>query len=303
MSGMARLRTAVIGLGRMGMHHVRACHDVTGVELVAVLDHKPDWAVQVGAETQSLVAADLESLVGKIDIAVVAVPTADHCETAAFLLREGISCLVEKPIALTESDAEDMIAAAEHGGAVLQIGHVERFNPAVIELFSHLSPTNPIQHMAVRRHNAFSERPYDVDAVLDLMIHDLDLMALMPVGDVTEVTIDDGAHHHKVAARLNCETETVVQLSVDRQADSPQRDLKLETPTGTLTLDFVEQRLARQNPSGSEDLPIERGDALRLQLAAFVDAAQSGECSGATGSDGLNALRLANRIRNAAGLI
>ena len=287
----------------MGMHHVRACHDVKGVELVAVLDHKPDWAVQVGAETQSLVAADLESLVGKIDIAVVAVPTADHCETASFLLREGISCLVEKPIALTEPDAEDMIAAASHGGAVLQIGHVERFNPAVLQLVSHLSPTNPIQRMTVRRHNTFSDRTYDVDAVMDLMIHDLDLMALMPIGNIVEVTIDEDAHRHKVAARLNCETETIVELSVDRQADDPQRDLKLETPSGTLTLDFIEQRLTRQNLSGSEDLPVERGDALRLQLAAFVEAVQTGTCSGATGSDGLNALHLANRIRTAAGLI
>ena len=286
----------------MGMHHVRACEDVAGVELVAVLDHKPDWAVQVGAETQSLVAADLESLVGKIDIAIIAVPTADHSESAATLLQEGISCLVEKPIALRESDAEDMIAAAARGGAILQIGHVERFNPAVEQLVSLVSASGPVHRMAVRRHNVFSDRAYDVDVVLDLMTHDLDLMALLPLGEVEEITIDDGAHHHKVVVQLCCAANTNVLLSADRETDRPVRDLIIETPTDTFTLDFMAQQLTRQDKSGSEDLPVEPGDALRRQLAAFVHVARTGENGGAMGSDGLKALRLANRVRAAAGL-
>ena len=296
------LRAAVIGLGRMGMHHVRACVDAPNIDLVAILDHKPDWAVTVGAETQSLVAADVESLFGKVDMAIIAVPTADHGQTAIPLLGKGVSCLVEKPIAATEAEAEAMIAAAESGGATLQIGHIERFNPAVDHLVPLLKEAGPVSRISVRRHNMLSDRPYDIDAVLDLMIHDLDFLSVISAGDVRNVTVEDGAVHHRIAAHLTCGPDTAVHISVDRDAEEPVRDLVIETEGGTFTLDFSANTLSRKTGSGSEDLPVEPGDPIRRQLSDFAAAVRSGEGTGARGAHGLAALRLANRVRTAAGL-
>ena len=303
MSNETSLRTAVIGLGRMGMHHVRACQDVSGADLVAVLDHKPDWAVQVGADTQCLVAADVESLFGKIDIAIVAVPTADHPATAVPLLQQGISCLVEKPITLTEADAERMIATAERCGSMLQVGHVERFNPAVAYMISQLNESDPIGRMTFRRHNTASDRNYDVDAVLDLMTHDLDLLTLLPLGEIGDVSVEDGADRHATSAQLTCGGQTIVTLSVDRWATQQVRDWVIETSAAVYTVDFVAQHVILESNGKTKQVPVEQGDALRAQLSAFVHGVQSGECRGATGQDALTVLRIANRIRSTAGLI
>ncbi len=297
------LRAAVIGLGRMGMHHVRACEESVDVELVAVLDHKPDWAVTVGADTHSLVAADLDSLIGKIDIAIIAVPTADHALTANPLLRAGVSCLVEKPIALTEKEAMDMITVADEGGAILQIGHIERFNPAVRHLALALEKEKDIQRITVRRHNMISDRDYDIDAVLDLMTHDLDLLDMFSITDIETIDVDDDGNHHRLLVTMASTSGADIALSVDRDAEERVRDLVIETARCSYHLDFSAQKIARQSDSGTEELPVEPNDALRDQLKAFVTAVRTGHESGATGLHGLKALELANRVREKAGLL
>ena len=302
MSDSKRLRAVVIGLGRMGMHHVRVCGYASDIDLVAILDHKPDWAVTVGAETQSLVAADVESLYGKVDMAIIAVPTEDHATTAIPLLREGISCLVEKPIALSEDDAQAMIAAAEASGVQLQIGHVERFNPAVSHMVPLLRDAGRITGVAARRHNLLSDRTYDIDAVLDLMIHDIDLLSVLSLNSVKSISVEDGATHHNVAVTMTSGSETHLHLSVNRDAPRQVRELVIETEVCTYTIDYLTQRLSRTTQSQSEELPVEPGDPLQRQLKAFAAAVRSGDNIGAMGVHGLTALRLANRVRAAAGL-
>lgn len=303
MSAPAVLKAAVIGLGRMGMHHVRACVDTAGVDLVAILDHKPDWAVKVGAETQSLVAADLESLIGKVDFAIVAVPTADHASTAIPLLDHGIACLVEKPIAGTAEDAEAMIAAATRGGTHLQVGHIERFNPALDTLTAVLESAEPVRRILAQRHNLPDGRAYDVDVVLDLMIHDLDLLTLFAGNQPESIAIEGPSDEHYVEAHLAYATDMHVVLSVNRQATQPARTMRVETNGGTYVIDYSTQTVHRLSSTGSEPVPVTSADALRRQLVSFARTIRSGSVTGASGEDGLRALRLANRVRARAGLI
>lgn len=303
MSDIGRLRAAVIGLGRMGMHHVRTCLDSDDVDLVAVLDHKPDWAVSVGADTHSLVVADIETLLDKVDVAIVAVPTVDHAVTSESLLRNSVSCLVEKPMALTEAEANSMIEAADTGGARLQIGHIERFNPAVQQLLRHLKEEESVQEVSVRRHNCLSDRSYDVDAVLDLMIHELDLLTLFTDTEIESLHTEKGANFHRVAATVTYASGLMARFSVDRDAAEPVRDMVIQTSGATYTLDLTDQLLSRQSEEWRDDILVEPGDALHNQLRAFAAFVRTGRPAGATGQDGRSALTVANRIRSAARLL
>jgi len=295
------LKAAIIGLGRMGMRHVQACRNMPDIKLVAILDHKPEWAVSVGAEIQSLVVTDVESLVGKIDIAIIAVPTCDHSSAALPLLRQGISCLVEKPISASEEEAESMLLAADQGDAILQIGHIERFNPVIDVLFKQVGPSSPIRQIKAIRHNLPQVRLYDVDVVLDLMIHDLDLVSKLIADKAGAITVVNNASEHAVRVRFLCGDSTEIIISVDREAEAPTRSLTVETNDSIFLANLSEQTLIKRSPSGDKKIPVTRNDALSGQLRAFADAARfrhdSEQLVGASGLDGLNALRLANRIR------
>lgn len=297
------LRAAVIGLGRMGMHHVRTCQESVDVDLVAVLDHKPEWAVQVGAHHHCLVAADLQSLVGKIDLAIIAVPTSDHKSTALPLLEAGIACLVEKPVAATQQEAQAMIASADAGQAPLCVGHVERFNPAVTALLKELGPDPSIQRVHARRLNAPSDRVYDVDCILDLMIHDLDLLSVLGAGDVTNSKSLNGAGTEHAGVLLTTVTGLEARLEVSRVAAEQHRDLMIHCGEIVYEIDYTARTLTRRKAATETPLTVAQRDPLRSQFAAFVDVVRSGDAPLiASGKDGYKALRLAHQIRETLGL-
>jgi predicted dehydrogenase len=196
-----------------------------------------------------------------------------------------------------------MITAAEQGGAVLQVGHIERFNPAICTLHEQLEEGSAVTRIAARRHNSPQDRTYDIDAVLDLMIHDLELLSLFTNQDVSDVRVSSGATEHAVKAGFTIGGEISVELSADRKTGSPVREMIVETEDSIYTVDFTSQQLHRLTPTGGEEISVEREDALRRQLKAFAKATGSGTVEGATGDDGLTALQLANQIRSVAGLI
>lgn len=299
------LRAAVIGLGRMGMHHVRTCKDSADVELVAVLDHKPEWAVQVGADHHCLVATDLQSLVGKVDIAVIAVPTCDHMDTALPLLEAGIACLVEKPIASTQSQARAMIDAAGAAQTSLCVGHVERFNPAVSALLETLrQDDSPIQRLHARRLNAPSDRVYDVDCILDLMIHDLDLLNVLGVGEVTNITGSEQADREHASVSLTTAADVAAHLDVSRVAKQQQRDLIVDCDETVYAVDYAARTLTRRQRDTETPLTIAPRDPLSMQLMAFIDVVDGREARHiASGEDGYQALKLAERVREELGFI
>ena len=307
MTNQSAMRAAVIGLGRMGMHHVRACTDASNLNLVAVFDQRADVTRRVAEDTGSQAAASLESLHGQIDVAVVAVSTQHHADSAVSLLQSGVSCLVEKPISATEAEAVAMIEAASDGGAHLRIGHVERFNPAITLLKSTLDADlkngDKIESLSARRLNLAADRTYDVDAVLDLMIHDLDLLNTMAVGTITSVECASGSTEHRTTATLKLDSGVSASFDVSRVAETQDRSLTIETTGSTLDLDFTAKTVTRTVNGMAEPLGIDAIDPLRAQLASFIAAVGDAESDVATGQEGLAALQLANRIRTSAGLL
>lgn len=301
MSAEAPLRAAVIGLGRMGMHHVRACEDSDQVELISVLDHKSDWAAKVSVDYHCAAAASLDSLVEQIDIAVVAVPTADHAETALPLLQAGVSCLVEKPITVTEAEAQTLMSTAQSSNATLCVGHVERFNPAIESLKTALKDSAPVTRLHTRRLNGPSDRTYDVDCVLDLMIHDLDLLNVLGVGDVVSINSTGPTNTDQAGVILKTDQGVEAILEASRKATAHHRDLTLTCGDRVYELDYSARTLTCRN--SNTPLTVSDQDPLRAQLAAFVDVVRGGGSDRiATGQDGLDALDLANRVRTTLGL-
>jgi len=181
------LRTAVIGVGSLGKQHARIHSDLAteGVsEFVAVCDLNEETARSISGERKTDWTTDWRELIGRIDAASIAVPTEAHCEIACGLLEAGIHVLVEKPISRTLEEADWMIEAAERGKAILQVGHLERFNPAMVALRPHVR--KPV-YFEIHRVGQFTARSLDIDVVLDLMIHDLDIVQWL-VGEDVEVT-------------------------------------------------------------------------------------------------------------------
>ncbi|MBE3098559.1 MAG: Gfo/Idh/MocA family oxidoreductase, partial [Planctomycetes bacterium] len=178
------LRVAVIGVGHLGRHHARILSALDGARLVAVADIDRGRAEAVAAPLGVRAIADARELAGQLDAVTVAVPTEAHVAAALPWLAEGVSVLVEKPLARTLADADRLIEAARESGATLAVGHTERFNPAVAAARAHLRAPRFIE---AHRLGTFPERSLDIDVVFDLMIHDLDVVLSLVGGDVTSV--------------------------------------------------------------------------------------------------------------------
>ncbi|HLM55922.1 MAG TPA: Gfo/Idh/MocA family oxidoreductase, partial [Pyrinomonadaceae bacterium] len=181
------LRTAVIGVGSLGRHHARI-HAALAAEgrsrFAGVCDTNEETARAVASERETRWTADWRTLLGQVDAVSLAVPTESHAEIACALLEQGVHVLVEKPISRTLEEADRMIAAAERGGAALMVGHLERFNPALVALRPHVR--EPV-YFEIHRVGQFTARSLDIDVVLDLMIHDLDIV-LWLAGGASEVS-------------------------------------------------------------------------------------------------------------------
>ena len=179
-----KLRLAVVGAGEFGQHHIRVIRQSPRAELVAVVDSNAAHASEVAAANGCAPFAGARELAGKIDAAIVAVPTSAHADTGCMLLESGVDVLVEKPIAPDLASADRLIQAAESNHRILQVGHLERFNPAVLALEKIVRL--PL-FFEIHRLSVFSPRSLDVDVVLDLMIHDLDILLSLVHGEIEEI--------------------------------------------------------------------------------------------------------------------
>src|SRR5262245_58224416 len=169
---MSKLRLAVIGVGHLGRIHARLLRQVEDAELVAIVDPAPEARTEVAAELKVPAHADHQPLIGQVDAAIIATPSRLHHGVAHDLLSQGIHVFVEKPLTLNVGDADDLITTAQSRDLVLQVGHVERFNPALVAAAEHL--TEP-KYIAADRSGPFTGRSTDIGVVLDLMIHDIDI--------------------------------------------------------------------------------------------------------------------------------
>ncbi len=295
----------MVGVGDFGRNHVRVYRELADAELVGVVDINGERARQVAAEFSTPVLPDLEALVGRVDAVSVAVPTADHARVGRRLLEQGIDVLVEKPMAGSLGEADALIAAARKNGRVLQVGHLERFNPAVVAVEKIVS--RPL-FFEVHRLGVFSPRSLDIDVVYDVMIHDLDiLLALVgaPVAELKAVGIPVLSDKVDIAhVRLEFESGAVANLTASRVSTERVRKMRFFQQHEYISLDYTRQdvlrvrvrQLALQPQFDFEKLPAEPEEPLRAELRAFLAAVRTRAVPRVDGAAGRRALELADRV-------
>jgi predicted dehydrogenase len=304
------LRTAVIGVGSLGRQHARihaALASEGSCQFVAVCDLNEQTARAISSERNTDWTTNWRELIGRIDAASVAVPTEDHCDIACALLESGIHVLVEKPIARSLEEADRMIRAAEKGNAVLQVGHLERFNPAMVALRPHVRKP---AYFEIHRVGEFTARSLDIDVVLDLMIHDLDIVQWL-VGEDVEVT---NIHAVGIAiltdkvdaanARLEFSSGAVANITASRVGTEKIRKMRFFQPYDYVAVDYVTKfatvsTLARASGGWpgvqTKRLEIVDVEPLRAEIISFLDSAEHGTPPAVSGLEGRNALSLALR--------
>ena len=306
------LRTAVIGAGSLGSQHARI-HATLAAEgasqFVSVCDLNEETARSVSKERNTNWTTNWRDLIGHIDAASLAVPTEAHCEIACGLLDAGIHVLVEKPISRTLDEADQMIEAAARGNAVLQVGHLERFNPAMVALRPHVR--KPV-YFEIHRVGSFTARSLDIDVVLDLMIHDLDIVQWLVGEDVAVTNIHavgiailtdkvDAAN-----ARLEFSSGAVANITASRVGTEKIRKMRFFQPHDYIAIDYTTKRasvssLDRPTASGAwpgvhvKHLDIVDIEPLRAEIVLFLDSARTGAPPAVSGLEGRNALSLALR--------
>jgi predicted dehydrogenase len=297
----ARLRTAVIGAGYMGRFHAEKLAACAGAELVAVLDADAKRAVEIAARTGGAHGTDYRTWLGRIDAACVAVPTERHAAVVRDCLEAGVHVLVEKPIARSLEEADALLALAAGKRLVLQVGHLQRFNPAFQALAA--EGGRPL-FIDIERLAPFKARGTDVDVILDLMIHDLDLalaLARAPVEQVSACGFRVLTEAIDIAnARLEFADGCVASISASRVSQSPVRKLRVFRHDGYVSADLQEQRLrhVRKGAAGIEESEqaFARADELAAQTEDFVRAVRAGLTPQVGGAEGRQALALALEI-------
>lgn len=302
------LRAAVVGVGHLGRYHADKYAALPGVRLVGVVDRDPARAREVADALGVPVFADHHALVGKIDCASVAVPTAAHAAVGLELLAAGIDVLIEKPLASTAAEGTALVRAADAAGRILQVGHLERFNPALRAAAAVI--TEP-RFLECHRLAPFVDRGTDVDVIRDLMIHDLDVIqSFIPaeVESVEAVGVPVLTPRVDIAnARLRFANGCIANVTASRVSMKRERILRLFQPDAYVAIDYDQRRvriIRRGAPVTPDALPnitaeehdAGQGDPLRDEIAAFVEAVAHRTTPLVSGREGLRALELAERI-------
>jgi len=295
-------KIAVVGVGHLGKQHARLYAELG--HLAAVVDILEPRAQDIAAQYNTTPYTDYRQLFGKVDAVSIAVPTVNHAGIGIEFLEHGIDVLIEKPIASTSEQAKALIDAASRNKRVLQVGHVERFNPVVMA--AREAATKP-QFFEIHRLAAFSPRSLDIDVVLDLMIHDIDIVLSLvpaPVREVRAVGIPVLSSKADIAnARVEFEDGCVANLTASRVSFEKTRKLRFFQPHDYISVDFASQtgtmvslRMGRVIERKLEPM---NQEPLKLELMSFADAVAKRGTPVVTGDDGLRALELAMRINAA----
>ena len=283
------LKIAVVGAGQFGQNHCRVVRQSTRAELTAVVDIDPARGTM----------SDYRELDGKVDAAIVATPTSAHAEIGCWLLEHGIDVLVEKPIAPDMESADRLVAAAERHGRILQVGHLERFNPAVMALEARV--TLPL-FFEIHRLSVFSPRALDVDVILDLMIHDIDIVLNLTRAEPQEI---HGAGVSILSSkvdianvRLQFPNGCVANLTASRVSTERVRKLRLFQPRQYISLDYARKELLIFSVGGDrqvsfERAPVDTSEQLQLQLEAFLDSVETRNSPKTSGYAARQTLRIA----------
>ena len=305
---MRRVRTAVIGVGYLGRFHAQKYASLPQSELVGVVDASAENRERVAAETGCQAFADHRDVLGRVDAVSIATPTPLHYPIARECLERGVHVLVEKPITTTLDEARSLVELASRAGRILQVGHLERFNAAILALQGTLGTPRFVES---HRLAPFKERGTDVNVVLDLMIHDIDLIQSLvgsPIVSIDAVGTSVFSAGLDIAnARIRYANGCVANTTASRVSMKMERKLRLFQDDAYISIDLQQKVLTivRKPPEGSdvprgqvviEERSYEQGDALRHEIEAFLQSILDGTPPVVTGEDGLRALETATRI-------
>ena len=300
-----KIPVAVIGVGEHGRKHAQQFREVEGARLEGVYDLRADRAQAVAAELGVRAFASLEEALGSVTAVSVVIPTTDHAVMARQAFDRGVDVLLEKPITRTVEEADDLIARAAAGGRILQVGHLERFNPGVVAA---KAVTRSPLFFEIHRLGVFSPRSLDVDVVFDLMIHDLDLILWMvdaPVRDVRAVGLPVLSDKVDIAnARVEFDNGTVANLTASRVSTERVRKFRYFQPNEYVSIDFTRRdvlvlsvdRDGAAPRIGFRKLESATQEPLRAELEAFVECVRTRRPPLVGGKEGREALALAERV-------
>lgn len=302
------IRTAVIGTGYLGRFHAQKYAELSNSKLVGIVDIDKERAETVAKETGTQAYNDYTELFGKVDAVSIVTPTDTHAKIGKALLAEGIDVLIEKPMTVTIEEAEKLVKLAKEKDAILQIGHLERFNAAIVALEGRVD--NPV-FIESHRLSPFNLRALDVDVVLDLMIHDIDIILSLVDSEIETIEatgvpiISDKVDIAN--ARLTFENGCVANITASRVSKEPQRRIRLFQHDAYIAIDYATQhisisRLDRSTKEGlpsisEEELDIEKVDSLREEIVAFLNSVTTRQKPSVSGEDGKRALMVAAKIQ------
>lgn len=311
---MSKLRAAVVGVGYLGTFHAQKYLKNPHVQLQGVCDFSQAQADKVAGELGVVSFQKAQDLVGKVDLVTVAASTQSHYELAKLFLENGIHVNVEKPITATIPQAEELVSLAEKKNLKLAVGHIERFNPSILELKKHLRHTKTLE---LTRLATYKARGADVSVLHDLMIHDMDLLYWLSGSEMESFTasgsklISSELDTAQVAVKMKSGLMAYIHVSrvssnMQRWIRATQKESVLFANTGTLELEKCEQECAPECEPGGGDTPVkvtswkvEKEDALQKETDAFIEAVMTNKPTAVQGLDGLKALRSIETIKAA----
>ncbi len=301
---MKKVKVGVIGVGYLGQFHAEKYSALPEAELVGVVDADSARAAQIGQKLGTRSFPEPSQLLGKVDAVSIAVPTAFHYAVAKQFLEQGVHILLEKPITVTLAQADELISLAAKKGAVLQVGHIERFNPAVTSVKALLKAP---RYLTAERAAPFTVRCTDVNVVLDLMIHDLDIVIDLAGSEPGKVSAAGASvitnEIDMATARIVFQNGCVADVTASRVSDEKKRSLRVFDGENVYTSDYQAQKASVSRKSGSvvpelqaSEIPTERRDTLLEEITAFLHSVQSGARPLVSGIEGRRALALAQLI-------
>ncbi len=295
------VKVGVVGVGAIGRNHARIYSELESAELVAIYDANEEHARALAEEFGTEAVGSLEELISRVDAASVSTPTVTHRSIATALMEEGKHVLVEKPISDSVDDAKAMIDLAKEKGCVLQVGHIERFNPVMSQLEARL---NSPKFIECHRLSPFPNRSIDIGVVLDLMIHDLEIVLHLvhsPIAAIDAVGIPVLTRREDIAnARIRFENGCVANITASRISPERMRKIRVFQGDAYLSLDYQDQSGWIYRKDGMEiareEVEVERDEPLKCELASFVECAARGEQPKVSGQQGAAALDIALEI-------
>ena len=305
------LAAGVVGVGAMGRHHARVYDELHGVDLVGVTDTDREQALEVAAAYDTEVRSRTQ-LFEAVDLVSVAVPTRYHYEVSREAIAAGVHVLVEKPFVSDIEQGRELVALAREHGMLIQVGHVERFNPAV-RAVSDIVTDLDIIAVDVRRLGPPVDRDTKDDVILDLMIHDIDILGHLVASDIESISAASARNHDHVTAQLRFADGIVGNLTASRVTQEKVRDLAITAEDCRVSVDYERQSveihrhslpeyydsdgdLRYRHESIVERPTVENGEPLKAELSAFVNAVRAGEQPPISGEDALNVLEVAQRV-------